>query len=234
MEKSIDDIEFRKLVLKMHDEGNNIDDISEILNVKMWLIKSIIFTFSGCLDVEEKINSGKFTKEEDEFIKNNYNKDVSFFIKTLKRQYSCLNSKLFRVKKEIESEIETLEMDESYKPQNSGKKFTEEEIEFIKEAYESGDSIKDISIAMERSKHSIEHIIRNNKFKRKEEETRAKRKLENDRLKEQREKGTKEVEAALAQAPTSALARGEGKDSQSNVKPSNLNHNNQNNKKFNK
>lgn len=170
MEKSIDDIEFRKLVLKMYDEGNNIDDISEILNVKMWLIKSIIFTFSGCLDVEEKINSGKFTKEEDEFIKNNYNKDVSFFIKTLKRQYSCLNSKLFRVKKEIESEIETLEMDESYKPQNSGKKFTEEEIEFIKEAYESGDSIKDISIAMERSKHSIEHIIRNNKFKRREEE----------------------------------------------------------------
>ena len=86
---------------------------------------------------------------------------------------------------------------------------------------------------------ALEYVIGADKegfeeFKRKEEEARAKRKLENDRLKEQREKGTKEVEAALAQAPTSALARGEGKDSQSNVKPSNLNHNNQNNKKFNK
>lgn len=80
---------------------------------------------------------------------------------------------------------------------------------------------------------ALEYVIGADKegfeeFKRKEEEARAKRKLENDRLKEQREKGTKEVEAALAQA------RGEGKDSQSNVKPSNLNHNNQNNKKFNK
>lgn len=80
---------------------------------------------------------------------------------------------------------------------------------------------------------ALEYVIGEDKegfeeFKRKEEEARAKRKLENDRLKEQREKGTKEVEAALAQA------RGEGKDSQSNVKPSNLNHNNQNNKKFNK
>ena len=72
-------------------------------------------------------------------------------------------------------------------------------------------------------------------FKRKEEETRAKRKLENERLREAREKGTKEVEAALAQAPTTASAGGEGKDSQSNDKSYNKNTNmNQNNKKFNK
>lgn len=86
---------------------------------------------------------------------------------------------------------------------------------------------------------ALEYVIGADKegfeeFKRKEEEARAKRKLENDRLKEAREKGTKEVEAALAQAPTTASAGGEGKGSQSNIKPSNLNHNNQNNKKFNK
>ena len=67
-------------------------------------------------------------------------------------------------------------------------------------------------------------------FKRKEEEARAKRKLENERLREAREKGTKEVEAALAQA-----AGGEGKDLQFNDKSPNKNTNmNHNNKKFNK
>lgn len=81
---------------------------------------------------------------------------------------------------------------------------------------------------------ALEYVIGADKegfeeFKRKEEETRAKRKLENERLRETRERGTKEVEAALAQAA------GEGKGSQSNVKPSNLNPNmNHNNKKFNK
>ena len=44
MEKSIDDIEFRKLVLKMYDEGNDIKNISSILDSKEWLIKSVIFT----------------------------------------------------------------------------------------------------------------------------------------------------------------------------------------------
>ena len=70
-------------------------------------------------------------------------------------------------------------------------------------------------------------------FKRKEEEARAKRKLENERLREAREKGTKEVEAALA--PTTASAGGGGKDLQSNDKSPNKNTNmNHNNKKFNK
>lgn len=87
---------------------------------------------------------------------------------------------------------------------------------------------------------ALEYVIGEDKegfeeFKRKEEETRAKRKLENERLKEAREKGTKEVEAALAQAPTTASAGGEGKDLQSNDKSYNKNTNmNHNNKKFNK
>lgn len=77
---------------------------------------------------------------------------------------------------------------------------------------------------------ALEYVIGEDKegfeeFKRKEEETRAKRKLENERLRE-----AKEVEAALAQA-----AGGGGKDSQSNDKSSNKNTNmNHNNKKFNK
>lgn len=87
---------------------------------------------------------------------------------------------------------------------------------------------------------ALEYVIGEDKegfeeFKRKEEEARAKRKLENERLREAREKGTKEVEAALAQAPTTASAGGEGKDLQSNDKSYNKNTNmNQNNKKFNK
>lgn len=76
---------------------------------------------------------------------------------------------------------------------------------------------------------ALEYVIGEDKegfeeFKRKEEETRAKRKLENERLRE-----AKEVEAALAQAG------GGGKDSQSNDKSPNKNTNmNHNNKKFNK
>ena len=76
---------------------------------------------------------------------------------------------------------------------------------------------------------ALEYVIGEDKegfeeFKRKEEETRAKRKLENERLRE-----AKEVEAALAQAG------GEGKDLQSNDKSPNKNTNmNHNNKKFNK
>ena len=76
---------------------------------------------------------------------------------------------------------------------------------------------------------ALEYVIGEDKegfeeFKRKEEETRAKRKLENERLREARE-----VEAALAQAA------GGGKDSQSNDKSPNKNTNmNHNNKKFNK
>lgn len=76
---------------------------------------------------------------------------------------------------------------------------------------------------------ALEYVIGEDKegfeeFKRKEEETRAKRKLENERLRE-----AKEVEAALAQAA------GGGKDSQSNDKSPNKNTNmNHNNKKFNK
>ena len=80
---------------------------------------------------------------------------------------------------------------------------------------------------------ALEYVIGEDKegfeeFKRKEEETRAKRKLENERLRE-----VKEVEAALA--PTTASAGGGGKDSQSNDKSPNKNTNmNHNNKKFNK
>ena len=76
---------------------------------------------------------------------------------------------------------------------------------------------------------ALEYVIGEDKegfeeFKRKEEETRAKRKLENERLRE-----AKEVEAALAQAA------GGGKDLQSNDKSPNKNTNmNHNNKKFNK
>ncbi len=75
---------------------------------------------------------------------------------------------------------------------------------------------------------ALEYVIGADKegfeeFKRKEEETRAKRKLENERLREARER-----EAAQA-------AGGEGKDLQSNDKSPNKNTNmNHNNKKFNK
>ena len=75
---------------------------------------------------------------------------------------------------------------------------------------------------------ALEYVIGADKegfeeFKRKEEETRAKRKLENERLREARER-----EAALAPG-------GEGKDLQSNDKSPNKNTNmNHNNKKFNK
>lgn len=162
MEKSIDDIEFRKLVLKMHDEGHSYEEISKELNVEVNLIRNTVSTFN-ILNINTEINKGRFFYKEIEFIRNNSEKDIDFFVNELKRPYYSVKSKLGHIRREQKNK-------EKLKEQNncsnkSRKKITEDEIDFVKESIDNGDSIKDISIALERSEDAIRFICHKNKIK---------------------------------------------------------------------
>ena len=168
MEKSIDDIEFRKLVLKMHDEGYSYEEISKELNVEVNLVRNTISTFN-ILNINTEINKGRFFNEEIEFIRNNSEKDIDFFVNELKRPYYSVKSKLGHIRREQNNYLKKSK--EKLKEQNncsnkSRKNITEDEIEFVKESINNGDSIKDISIALERSEGVIKYICSKNKIKR--------------------------------------------------------------------
>ena len=162
MEKSIDDIEFRKLVLKMHDEGHSYEEISKELNVKVNLIRNTVSTFN-ILNINTEINKGKFFNEEIEFIKNNSEKDIVFFVNELRRPYYSVKSKLGHIRREQKNKEKVKEQNNC--SNKSRKKITEDEIDFVKESIDNGDSIKDISIALERSEAVIRFICHKNKIK---------------------------------------------------------------------
>lgn len=168
MEKSIDDIEFRKLVLKMYDEGYTRNEIPKKLNISVWLFDNIKITFdNNRLDINAKLNNNKFTKEEDIIILENMDeKDVGILIKKLNRSYYKILKRKNYLKKTIKYNKYNHEKN---KEVNSGKPITEEEIEFVREAINNGDSIKDIAIALGRSKDSIYYVCYKNKIKKEKE-----------------------------------------------------------------
>ena len=162
MEKSIDDIEFRKLVLKMYDEGYSKEEIIKELEIKKSLFEDIFFTFKH-LDINKKIKNENYTEKEIEFIKENIDKDIQFFIVNLERRYNSVQSKIYKIKKRNNKDKKVEENIDI----NKGKRFIEEEIEFIREAANNGDSVKDIAIALGRSERSIYVICHNNNIKNK-------------------------------------------------------------------
>ena len=164
MEKSIDDIEFRKLVLKMHDEGYIRDEIVRKLDIKKSCYDNIIGTFhNNGLSVDAKLNNDPFTKEEDKIILDNVDEDIKVLIKKLNRTYFKVKGRKHYLKKNNETKKEKTAKNINV---NSGKFFKEEEILFIKERYEAGDKVEDIARVLGRSKLSIAKACVNRKIKR--------------------------------------------------------------------
>ena len=153
MEKSIDDIEFRKLVLKMYDEGYTREEIIKKLEMKKHCFDNIITTFyNNELDINTKLNNGPFTEEEDKFILDNIDKHKKILAKELKRAYYKTKDRARYLEKTNRVKKEKIEKDTEI---NKGKPFKEEEILFIKERYEAGDKVEDIANVLGRSKISI-------------------------------------------------------------------------------
>lgn len=167
MEKSIDDIEFRKLVLKMYDEGYSKDEIMKKLEIKKHCFDDIITTFyNNELDVNIKLNNSSFTKEEDEFILSNINKSSKVLAKELNRAYYRTRHRVEYLKKINglkKAKKEKVKKDKNY---NEGKPFEKEEILFIKERYEAGDKVEDIANVLGRSKISIQNACTYRQIKR--------------------------------------------------------------------
>lgn len=164
MEKSIDDIEFRKLVLKMHDEGYIRDEIVRKLDIKKFCYDNIIGTFhNNGLSIDAKLNNDSFTEEEDKIILDNMDEDIKVLIKKLNRAYFKVKARKHYLKKNNGIKKGKVEKDTEL---NKGKVFKEEEILFIKERYEAGDKIEDIASVLGRSKVSISSACTNRKIKR--------------------------------------------------------------------
>ena len=90
MEKNIDDIEFRELVLSLKNHGFTISEIINLTESSERLIIDIIRTFS-VLDVKIELNHGKYTKEELKLINSNFSlKEIA---KRTKRSYFTIKDK---------------------------------------------------------------------------------------------------------------------------------------------
>ena len=164
MEKSIDDIEFRKLVLKMYDEGYTREEITKKLEMKKHCFDNIITTFyNNELDINTKLNNDPFTEEEDKFILDNIDKHKKILAKELKRAYYKTKDRARYLEKTNRAKKEKIEKDTEI---NKGKPFKEEEILFIKERYEAGDKVEDIANVLGRSKTSIKNACINRGIKR--------------------------------------------------------------------
>ena len=154
MGRKINDIELRKEVISLCNQGYTQEEIFKKLNIKRSLYQNIKMTFS-VLDINKKIKTGEYSEEEIEFIKNNLDKQTSFLIKELNRDYESVNRKRNKMIKDSSTEEEKT-IDKSIKSVN--KRYSEEEIEFVREAYERGDSLKEISIALDRTISSVKSI----------------------------------------------------------------------------
>lgn len=192
MEKSIDDIEFRKLVLKMYDEGYTREEITKKLEMKKHCFDNIITTFyNNELDINTKLNNGPFTEEEDKFILDNIDKHKKILAKELKRAYYKTKDRARYLEKTNKVKKEKIEKDTEI---NKGKPFKEEEILFIKERYEAGDKVEDIANVLGRNKTSIKNACVNYKIKRPNNHNRKYTDKDVDIVKECIENGLKNKE----------------------------------------
>lgn len=163
MGRQINDIKLRKDIISLVNQGYTQNEIFKKLNIKRSLYQNIKMTFS-ILDINKELKTGEYSKEEIEFIKNNLDKQTSFLIKELNRDYESVNRKRNKMIKDSSTEEEKT-IDKSIKSVN--KRYSEEEIEFVREAYERGDSLKEISIALDRTISSVKSICSKCKIYRK-------------------------------------------------------------------
>lgn len=159
MEKNIDDIEFRELVLSLKNHGFTISEIINLTESSERLIIDIIRTFS-VLDVKIELNHGKYTKEELKLINSNFSlKEIA---KRTKRSY-------FTIKDKRKWDRKTKRKQDMREENVTGhcKRYSKNEYSFIKISYENGITTSQIANTLNRSEQSIRSFCTRHNIKRK-------------------------------------------------------------------
>lgn len=175
MNYNIDDKEFRVEVMNMHNSGYNIKSMVEKFNISESALKDIIITFKNIsIDIDLRYD---LSDEEKQFIIDNYKKGVNFLVRSLKdvpsrKILNCYS--VYKSKQKKDNVIKEKEEQET-KNKKALSHYTKEEIEFIRESYENGDSVVDIAMALDRSPSAIKGVLTKRKIYRKKEEPGFKR-----------------------------------------------------------